>query len=150
MTQGVTEKRTARKYFSLCNPAGMNQRREFRAGTEPAAQLILLDGVVAEQSDLDRGRGISQIRGLHEIGPGGKRHRRSGQHRIATSESIDGMIGKSTLKAGRNEVLIKVCQNEQKDDWAQAWSFQLRLCDAIGGAIPFKVLPEKPSAQEKK
>ena len=44
------------------------------------------------------------------------------------------------LKAGRNEVLIKVCQNEQTDDWAQTWGFQLRLCDAIGGAVPFKVL----------
>jgi hypothetical protein len=56
---------------------------------------------------------------------------------------FDGMVGKGTLKAGRNEVLIKVCQNEQKDDWAQSWSFQLRLCDAIGGAIPFKVLSPK-------
>jgi hypothetical protein len=53
---------------------------------------------------------------------------------------FDGMVGKVTLKAGRNEILIKVCQNEQKDDWAQTWGFQLRLCDAIGGAVPFKVL----------
>jgi len=56
---------------------------------------------------------------------------------------FDGMVGKGTLKTGRNEVLIKVCQNEQKDNWAQSWGFQLRLCDAIGGAIPFKVLSPK-------
>jgi hypothetical protein len=53
---------------------------------------------------------------------------------------FDGMVGKGILKAGRNEVLIKVCQNEQKEDWAQAWSFQLRICDAIGGAVPFKIV----------
>lgn len=56
---------------------------------------------------------------------------------------FDGMVGKATLKAGRNEVLIKICQNEQKDDWAQTWGFQLRLCDSIGGAVPFKVLSSK-------
>ena len=37
-------------------------------------------------------------------------------------------------KAGRNEILIKVCQNEQTDSWAEQWSFQLRICDALGGA----------------
>jgi len=49
---------------------------------------------------------------------------------------MDQHIGKGTLKAGRNEVLIKVCQNEQTDSWAQEWSFQLRVCDALGAAAP--------------
>jgi hypothetical protein len=57
---------------------------------------------------------------------------------------FDAHTGTGILKPGRNEVLIKVCQNEQKDDWAQGWTFQLRICDAIGGAVPFKVLAEKP------
>src|SRR5262249_30845437 len=56
------------------------------------------------------------------------------------SNRFDGMVGKATLKAGRNEILIKICQNEQKDNWAQTWGFQLRLCDSIGGAVRFKVL----------
>ena len=47
--------------------------------------------------------------------------------------TMDQHIGKGTLKAGRNEVLIKVCQNEQTEPWAQSWSFQLRLSDALGG-----------------
>jgi len=64
-------------------------------------------------------------------------------------DRFDGMVGKGTLKAGRNEILVKVCQNEQKEDWAQTWQFQLRLCDAIGGAVPFKVLPEKPAGEKK-
>ncbi|MBL8798976.1 MAG: hypothetical protein JNM56_34140 [Planctomycetia bacterium] len=63
---------------------------------------------------------------------------------------FDGMIGKGTLKQGRNEIVVKVCQNEQKEDWAQTWGFQVRLSDAIGGAIPFKVLPEKPAAEKEK
>jgi hypothetical protein len=49
---------------------------------------------------------------------------------------MDQHVGKGVLKAGRNEILIKVCQNEQTDPWAQQWSFQLRLCDALGGAVP--------------
>jgi hypothetical protein len=45
-----------------------------------------------------------------------------------------------TLKAGRNEILIKVCQNEQSDDWAQNWSFQLRVCDQLGGPVPLTLI----------
>jgi hypothetical protein len=44
-----------------------------------------------------------------------------------------------TLKAGRNELLLKVCQNEQTEPWAQDWSFQARLCDATGAALPVTV-----------
>jgi hypothetical protein len=41
-----------------------------------------------------------------------------------------------TLNSGRNEFLLKVCQNEQAEPWAQNWAFQARLCDAAGAAIP--------------
>jgi hypothetical protein len=44
------------------------------------------------------------------------------------------------LKPGRNELLVKVCQNNQTEDWAQNWKFQMRLCDATGGAVPVTVL----------
>ena len=40
------------------------------------------------------------------------------------------------FKPGSNVILLKVCQNEQKEEWAQAWSFQLRVCDRSGVAIP--------------
>jgi hypothetical protein len=56
---------------------------------------------------------------------------------------VDQHIAKGTLKAGRNELLVKVCQNEQKEDWAQEWMFQARLCDAVGAAVPFKEAPLK-------
>jgi hypothetical protein len=57
---------------------------------------------------------------------------------------MDQHVGRGVLKKGRNEVLIKVCQNEQKDNWAQRWDFQLRICDAIGGAVDLKVVEPKP------
>lgn len=59
------------------------------------------------------------------------------------SNSIDKFIGKAKLKKGDNEILIKVCQNEQTQPWAQDWQFQLRICDATGKAIA----PAKPPAR---
>ncbi|MBI3461720.1 MAG: hypothetical protein HY000_01470 [Planctomycetes bacterium] len=43
-----------------------------------------------------------------------------------------------TLRPGRNTILIKVCQNEQTEEWAQSWSFQVRVCDVTGGGILHK------------
>ncbi|MEI8016819.1 MAG: hypothetical protein WCH39_01405 [Schlesneria sp.] len=39
------------------------------------------------------------------------------------------------LKPGPNEILLKICQNEQTEEWAQAWTFQLRVCDHSGVAV---------------
>jgi len=39
------------------------------------------------------------------------------------------------LKPGKNQLLLKICQNEQTQDWARPWEFRLRVCDALGGAI---------------
>ena len=52
-----------------------------------------------------------------------------------SNTSMDQFVGRGTLKAGRNVILIKICQNEQTEDWAQVWQFQLRVCDATGKAI---------------
>jgi hypothetical protein len=49
----------------------------------------------------------------------------------------DQYVGRGTLKAGRNELLVKICQNEQTEAWAQDWKFQVRLCDAAGAAVPW-------------
>jgi hypothetical protein len=59
---------------------------------------------------------------------------------------LDQYIGRGVLKAGRNEILIKVCQNEQTEAWAQEWKFQARLCDATGAAVPWTPgkVEEKP------
>jgi hypothetical protein len=52
-----------------------------------------------------------------------------------TGMDIDQYVGKGKLKSGRNMILVKVCQNEQTEDWAQSWQFQLRVCDSRGTAV---------------
>ena len=39
------------------------------------------------------------------------------------------------LEKGKNTILVKLCQNEQKEKWTVEWEFQLRVCDATGTAI---------------
>jgi hypothetical protein len=39
------------------------------------------------------------------------------------------------LKAGKNVILVKCCQNEQKEDWTKSWDFQLRVTDAQGTPV---------------
>lgn len=39
------------------------------------------------------------------------------------------------LKPGKNVLVLKVCQNEQKEEWAQDWTFQFRVCDLTGRAL---------------
>ena len=59
---------------------------------------------------------------------------------------FDQYIGKSKLRKGKNEILVKVCQNEQTENWAEVWEFQLRVCDQYGTAILSQSRPEKLSA----
>ncbi|HTI51434.1 MAG TPA: hypothetical protein VL475_10800, partial [Planctomycetaceae bacterium] len=49
--------------------------------------------------------------------------------------SLDQYRMRGKLKAGKNVILIKVLQNEQTEEWAQRWQFQLRVCDATGTAV---------------
>ena len=49
--------------------------------------------------------------------------------------SIDQYIGQTRLNAGENVIVLKICQNEQTESWAQRWQFQLRVSDATGKAI---------------
>ncbi len=48
---------------------------------------------------------------------------------------LDQYVGRGQLKKGTNQILVKICQNEQTEDWAQRWDFQLRVCDKNGTAI---------------
>ena len=56
---------------------------------------------------------------------------------------MDQHVAKARLKKGENTILLKVCQNEQKEPWAQDWKFQLRLTDLSGSAVPFTQKGEK-------
>lgn len=48
---------------------------------------------------------------------------------------IDQYISRAELLPGTNRILIKVCENEQTESWAQDWKFQLRVCDSVGTAL---------------
>ena len=39
------------------------------------------------------------------------------------------------LQTGPNTILVKVCQNEQMEDWTVEWDFQLRVTDSLGTPI---------------
>ncbi len=57
----------------------------------------------------------------------------------------DQYSGTATLKAGINQIVIKVCQNEQTEPWAGEWMFQVRVCDKTGKTV----LPAaEPPAQQ--
>lgn len=39
------------------------------------------------------------------------------------------------LKAGKNTILVKLCQNAEVQNWTKQWEFQMRVTDAIGTPI---------------
>jgi hypothetical protein len=67
-------------------------------------------------------------------------------HVYHTGQQLDQYVGKGRLKSGRNTILLKIAQNEQTEEWAQNWQFQLRVCDAIGTAVLSLDRPPSPSA----
>lgn len=58
---------------------------------------------------------------------------------------IDQYIMPVTLKAGKNTLLVKVCQNKQVEDWTKEWEFQIRVCDSIGTAIAVQTAAVAPA-----
>jgi hypothetical protein len=56
-------------------------------------------------------------------------------HVYHANTSIDQYLARGTLQKGKNAILLKIAQNEQTEEWAQDWKFQLRVCDAIGTAV---------------
>jgi hypothetical protein len=62
---------------------------------------------------------------------------------------IDQYRLKLNLTAGRNTLLVKLCQNEQQEDWTKEWEFQLRICDATGTAVLAKNRPPTPKTGTK-
>lgn len=56
-------------------------------------------------------------------------------------DNLDQYVGQATLNPGENVILVKICQNDQKEPWAQAWEFALRLCDNLGTAVKIDLVP---------
>ncbi len=58
------------------------------------------------------------------------------QHNVYHGGSqLDQYVRRATLRPGRNMILVKVCQNEQTQDWAKPWAFQLRVCHKDGTPV---------------
>jgi hypothetical protein len=85
--------------------AGNAREAEFRLGTPNAWKLWVNGELVFEREEYHRST-------------------RMDQHRIP-----------ALLVAGDNTILVKVCQNEQEEAWAQDYKFQLRVSDSSGAAI---------------
>lgn len=60
---------------------------------------------------------------------------------VATHETyhsgspFDQYVAPAELRPGENQLLLKVCQNEQTQPWAQEWPVQLRLTSRGGGPL---------------
>jgi hypothetical protein len=48
---------------------------------------------------------------------------------------VDQFIIDGKLRKGTNEILVKVCQNEQTQPWTKQWEFCLRVTDPSGTAL---------------
>jgi hypothetical protein len=58
-----------------------------------------------------------------------------GRDEYHRGQQMDQYKLKGRLRKGPNTVLVKCCQNEQKEEWTVEWEFQLRVCDSAGTAI---------------
>jgi hypothetical protein len=68
-------------------------------------------------------------------------------HVYHSGTEVDQFKPSGKLKAGKNAILLKICQNEQTEAWAQDWRFQLRVCDHIGTPIFSQDRPGKKVAR---
>jgi hypothetical protein len=53
-------------------------------------------------------------------------------------------VAPAKLRKGRNTLLIKVCQNNQTEEWAQNWMFRVRVTDALGTPVPLTPAAKEP------
>lgn len=58
-----------------------------------------------------------------------------GREEYHRGQQMDQYKLKVHLRKGANPLLVKCCQNEQKETWTVEWEFQLRLCDSAGTAL---------------
>ena len=93
-------------YATTTYTSATDQNLEFRLGTPNAWKLWVNGKLIFEREEYHRGT-------------------RMDQYKVPV-----------TLTAGQNTILLKICQNEQDQSWAQDYHFQLRVCDSTGSAVP--------------
>ena len=126
--KGVKDKKKDAVY-ALCRTefdAPEERAAEIRAATEDAVKIFFNGQEVFSREEYHHGR------------------------------NMDAHVARVTLKKGRNEIIMKVCQDDMIFDWTIDWSFQCRVCDSLGGAIPLsvvtapKAIPVKPEPTKEK
>ena len=100
-------------YLATSYDAAADRAVEFRFGTPNAWKLWVNGKFLFGRDEYHRGMAIDQYR------------------------------VPAKLQAGKNVILLKLCQNEQDDDWAQRYQIQIRVCDPSGVAV----LPVKSKNQ---
>jgi hypothetical protein len=124
---------------------------------DPSAPARLLPGMLHDPStELRRDAVAVVLREARERLDGGEKRAATAAYRKALSGARDrdqvDLIAQQLRALGVEvdladyfgflrmwALLIKVCQNEQTEEWARAWSFQLRVCDPAGGKVPLTV-----------
>lgn len=69
-----------------------------------------------------------------------------GRDEYHTMSEIDQYPMPAQLQPGRNTILVKVCQNEEVEEWTEEWEFQLRITDSLGTPI-LSAKTESPSGR---
>jgi hypothetical protein len=113
IAKSVAPHKGAVMYLATSYDAAADRNVEFRFGTPNAWKLWVNGKFLFGRDEYHRGMAIDQ-------------------YRVPTK-----------LQAGKNVILLKLCQNEQTDDWAQRYQIQIRVCDPSGVAV----LPVKSKSQ---
>ena len=105
IAKSVAPHKGAVMYLATSYESVANRNVEFRFGTPNAWKLWVNGKFLFGRDEYHRGMAIDQYR------------------------------VPAKLKAGKNVILLKLCQNEQDDDWAQRYQIQIRVCDPSGVAV---------------
>lgn len=105
IAKSIAPHKGAVMYLATTFESDRDRDIEFRFGTPNAWKLWLNDNYLFGRDEYHRGMAIDQYR------------------------------VPAKLKAGKNVILLKLCQNEQEDDWAQRYQIQIRVCDPSGVAV---------------
>jgi hypothetical protein len=105
LNQGLAKLKGAVVYAATQFQSGSGMPVEIRIGT-PNAYKLWLNGKLVSRSEV-----------------------------YHSNTAMDQYVTRVEMREGPNVILVKVCQNEQTEDWAADWKFQLRVCDATGTAI---------------
>lgn len=105
IAKSVAPHKGAVMYLATSYESAADRNVEFRFGTPNAWKLWVNGKFLFGRDEYHRGMAIDQYR------------------------------VPAKLKAGKNVILLKLCQNEQDDDWAQRYQIQIRVCDPSGVAV---------------